>query len=338
MNMMRYIQELLYQHECVTLPGFGAFLVQQESARVNIHQGHFMPPMRKITFNSLIRQNDGLLANYVAQREGLSYPDALAAIEQEISVWKRRLNDHLVVVPGIGEFSLTGENKLRFLPYDKHNFDRSATGLTSFYRKPLEQRMQAASVVPPVTPQSSESNQNPMQDSKEPLAFTPDNNDKKSPMAKFALIGVLAIAVLGATYYFGNEYVKTEREKSTQLAEKRIAKNVEKTTFDLGATTALQLDVIADIEPTEEQGSEVAVESGQFYSVIAGSFREQGNAEKKLAQLKAEGFEAAFAQSSADGLIRVAYGRFESRREAYSLLQFIVGSLGEEAWYLIEGN
>jgi hypothetical protein len=33
----------------------------------------------------------------------------------------------------------------------------------------------------------------------------------------------------------------------------------------------------------------------------------------------------------------VAYARFESKRQAYSLLDFINNSLGEEAWYLVEG-
>lgn len=332
---MRYLQELLYQHECVTLPGFGAFLVQALPARVDQARGAFHPPLRKVTFNRLIQQNDGIVANYVAQREGLSYPDALAALEKEIDAWNRRLKNDLLIVPGIGEFSLTAEDKLRFLPYEKFNFDLSATGLSTFYRKPLDQRLQAAAVVPPVTP--SPSNPNPMQNSKEPLAFTPENENKKSPVAKYAIIGVLAIAILGATYYFGNEYVKSKREKSTQLAEKRIAQNVEKTTYDLGATTAISVEAVAEIDAVEETAETIAVESGSFYSVIAGSFRDQSNAERKLAQLKAEGFEAAFAEASPDGLIRVAYGRFASKREAYSLLQFIVGSLGEEAWYLVEG-
>ena len=105
-------------------------------ARVDQARGAFHPPLRKVTFNRLIQQNDGIVANYVAQREGLSYPDALAALEKEIDAWNRRLKNDLLIVPGIGEFSLTAEDKLRFLPYEKFNFDLSATGLSTFYRKP----------------------------------------------------------------------------------------------------------------------------------------------------------------------------------------------------------
>ena len=36
---------------------------------------------------------------------------------------------------------------------------------------------------------------------------------------KYAIIGVIAVAVLGASYYFGNQYLESERLKSTELAQ-----------------------------------------------------------------------------------------------------------------------
>ena len=334
MNLIQYIKELLYQQECVTLPGFGSFLTQTHPIKVNRYTGEFTPPSRSISFNRLIQENDGLLASYVAKREGVSYPDALAMIEKELQHWNKRLDRETMILPGIGEFSFNAENKLRFLPHGKINFDANALGLSAFQRTPEKAQIRAAAIVPP-TP-SPKSNP-PMQDNKEPLAFTPESQEeKKSPALRYAIIGVVAVALLGATYYFGNQYLESERLKSTELAQKRIAKNVQEASFALGAIASLELSVPAVIETTEDTGS-VAVESGQFYSVIAGSFRDQANAERKLEELKSQGFEAAFAEASPDGLIRVAYGRFESKREAYRLLSFIKYSLEEEAWYLVEG-
>ena len=334
MNLIQYIKELLYQQECVTLPGFGSFLTQTHPIKVNRYTGEFTPPSRSISFNRLIQENDGLLASYVAKREGVSYPDALAMIEKELQHWNKRLDRETMILPGIGEFSFNAENKLRFLPHGKINFDANALGLSAFQRTPEKAQIRAAAIVPP-TP-SPKSNP-PMQDNKEPLAFTPESQEeKKSPALRYAIIGVVAVALLGATYYLGNQYLESERLKSTELAQKRIAKNVQEASFDLGAIASLELSVPAVIETTEDTGS-VAVESGQFYSIIAGSFRDQANAERKLQELKSQGFEAAFAEASPDGLIRVAYGRFESKREAYRLLSFIKYSLEEEAWYLVEG-
>ena len=176
-----------------------------------------------------------------------------------------------------------------------------------------------------------------MQDNKESLAFTPEKKEEDRPsFAKYAIVGVIAVAIIGVVYYLGNQYLENERLKSTQLAEQRIAKNVEKASFDLGSIAAISYETEAKVETVED--NRITVESGQFYSVIAGSFRDQANAERKLATLKEQGFEeATFAAQSPDGLIRVAYGRFESKRQAYSLLNFINNSLEEEAWYLVEG-
>lgn len=333
MNLIQYIKELLYQQECVTLPGFGSFLTQTHPIKVNRFTGEFTPPSRTISFNRLIQENDGLLASYVAKREGVSYPDALVMIEKELQHWNRRLDRETMILPGIGEFSFNAENKLRFLPHGKINFDANAIGLTAFQRTPEKAQIRAAAIVPP----TSSSKPNPsMENRKEPLAFTPEaQKEKKSSGMKYAIIGVVAVALLGATYYFGNQYLESERLKSTELAQKRITKNVQEASFDLGVIAGLELNVPAEVETTEETG--IAVEGGQFYSIIAGSFREQSNAERKLEELKAEGFEAAFAETSPDGLIRVAYGRFESKRDAYRLLNFIKYSLEEEAWYLVEG-
>lgn len=331
MDLTPYIKELLYQHQCVTLPGFGAFLTHQKPIEVNRFTGEFTPPSRNLSFNQLIDQNDGLLANYVGKKENLAYTDALAGIENEMRRWRNQLQTQAVVLPGIGEFSTNAENKLRFIPYGKLNFDPNALGLKGFYRTPIKEQLQVASIVPPQPPKKPSA----MENNKEPLAFTPEKQEGGSGL-RYAVIGIVAVSILGAFYYFGNQYLESERLKSTELAQKRIAKNVQEARFDLGAITGLQLNVPASIQTTEET-SLPAITEGQFYSVIAGSFREQINAERKLAALKNEGFEAAYAEQSPDGLYRVAYGRFETKREAFSLLKFVTKTLEEEAWYLVEG-
>ena len=335
MILTQYIKELLYQQECVTLPGFGSFVTQNHPIRINRFTGEFTPPSRSISFNRLIQENDGLLASYIARRENIPYNEALVEIEKECTRWNKRLDSDSLILPGVGEFSLNAENKLRFIPHGKINFDPNATGLNAFQKPPLKAQIKAASVVPPISNASSKSS--PMQDNKESLAFTPEKKeDDRPPYVKYAVIGVIAVALLSATYYFGNQYLESERLKSTQLAEKRIAKNVEESTFDLGTIAAISYETEAKVETVDDNS--IQVEGGQFYSVIAGSFRDQANAERKLAALKEQGFEgASFAEQSADGLIRVAYGRFESKRQAYQLLNFINKGLEEEAWYLVEG-
>ena len=146
MILTQYIKELLFQQECVTLPGFGSFVPQNHSIKVNRFTGEFTPPLRTISFNRLIQENDGLLASYIARRENIAYNDALIEIEKECVRWNKRLDQDSLILPGIGEFSLNAENKLRFLPHGKINFDATALGLKAFQKTPLKAQIKAASV------------------------------------------------------------------------------------------------------------------------------------------------------------------------------------------------
>ena len=74
----------------------------------------------------------------------------------------------------------------------------------------------------------------------------------------------------------------------------------------------------------------------EVFSIIAGSFRSLSNAEKKVESLKSEGYPAELAQLNPEGLYRVAYGRYTSKKEAINMLYFLKYTLEEEAWYLEE--
>ena len=70
MQLTRFIQELLYQYECVTIPHFGAFLTRSFNAQVD-PRGFFYPPRKEVNFNQLLTANDGLLAHYIARKENI---------------------------------------------------------------------------------------------------------------------------------------------------------------------------------------------------------------------------------------------------------------------------
>ena len=47
MQLEKHISELLYRYECVTVPGFGAFLTHYKSARLDVSQHAFYPPHKR---------------------------------------------------------------------------------------------------------------------------------------------------------------------------------------------------------------------------------------------------------------------------------------------------
>ena len=318
MLLTRYIQELLYQYECVTIPHFGAFLTRPLMAKVS-DGGNFYPPRKEVTFNQLLKTNDGILAHYVAQKEGLTYENALRLIEKEVSSWKKRLKTQTLRFPGVGEILLNFDKKITFIPWGKVNFDTSSFGLTHFKRKLSNNTITQPKI------------SSLMKNNNDDLMFTPEKEKtKKSPMLRYAAIGIIGIALLASSYYFGDQYVTEQRLVAQQKAQQQIEKNVQEATFDLGTLSEIEVSVVS--KPVQE----ATPLDENYYSVIAGSFRSIENAEKKVETLNEEGYTAALAQSSPDGLYRAAYGRFTSKKEAINLLYYIKYTLKEDAWYLEE--
>ena len=321
MLIKQYIKELLYIHECVTIPSFGAFLTQSTRTFVNYEVGNFEPPKKIIGFNILLKNNDGVLANHLAKKEKISYEKALKKIEKEVIIWKQRLNTQNLFFPGIGEMKLTYDKKIEFFPSRQINFDSNSYGLKPFQRNPIKK----------IIPVSDNKNLFHMDNqTKDDLMFTPEEKKSQNPLLRYAAIAILTLALLGTSYYYGDKYMTQEKIEATKIAQKKIKDNVLNATFDLGTISKIELNFDAEnnyIQPVAEYN---------FYSIIAGSFRSMSNAEKKLSTLIEEGYNAEYSKSSPEGLYRVAYGRFESKKEALKLLNFIRYTLEEEAWYLEE--
>ncbi|MBU2061164.1 MAG: SPOR domain-containing protein, partial [Bacteroidetes bacterium] len=89
MNIDSYISQLLYRYQCVTVPGLGAFLTETQSAQWIESTNSFFPPKKMISFNTNLKNNDGLLANHIASSEKISYNYAVNAIEYQVVKWKR---------------------------------------------------------------------------------------------------------------------------------------------------------------------------------------------------------------------------------------------------------
>ena len=328
MSLAYYLRELLYQYECVTIPDFGAFVTRSFPVEIDYSNGVFRPFRRELTFNTLLKSNDGVLAHYMAQKQELSYEGALRLIEKEVIVWKQKLQTQPLSLDNLGEMRLNAAKKIEFLPYGKINYDKDAFGLRMFTRTPM------VSVPKKTEPLKVFSI---MEENNENLMFTPEDKETKggSSVLRYAVIGILGVALAGGGYYFGDQYLQSERVKNQELAQKRIQSNVAKATFDLGVLSKIELNLATE-EGVAYDSESVSELDQSYFSIIAGTFRDMNNAERKLEDLKSQGYPAAYAVINPEGLHRVAYGRYTSKKEAINLLYYIKYTLEEEAWYLEE--
>ena len=299
MSISKHINELLYNHNCVIVPGFGAFLTKNIAASIN--NDVFSPPKKTIAFNGMLKENDGLLANRISATDGISYKAALKKIKKDVKTLASSLNVGEVEIDNIGTLRLNDEKKVQFQPNQNVNFDSKSYGLESFTRPPRK-------------------------------TSSPEEKVKKLSIpdyaVRYAAIIILLIGISSISYNSFDEFRYEQKAESLANAQKKILENVQAATFDLGEYAKISIPIKQNIIPVKS--------SSIYYSVIAGSFRSMENANKKLKSLINLGYQASFTSVNPKGLHRVAYARLENRNEAVNLIARIKKEKGNDAWLLIE--
>ena len=75
------LHRLLFDHDCVIVPGWGGFLAQYRPARLDANRQLIHPPGKEVGFNRHLLRNDGLLTDHIAQRDGIGFASANALID-----------------------------------------------------------------------------------------------------------------------------------------------------------------------------------------------------------------------------------------------------------------
>lgn len=133
MKIAKYVGDLLYNYECVVIPGLGGFLTNDKPASINSASNLFKPPFKQISFNAFLKTNDGLLVNYVAREEGLEYKEAKEQVDRFVLMCDnalkegKRINFHR-----IGYLYLNDNQQISFEQDNSVNYNADAFGLTSF--------------------------------------------------------------------------------------------------------------------------------------------------------------------------------------------------------------
>lgn len=309
MQLTTYITDLLYRYECVIIPGFGAFLTRSKSAHIDAETNTFYPPSKIVFFNKQLQANDGLFANYVASVEKCSYESALQQIRNYTAQISRELSEgEKVSFKNIGEFSLNEEGLLQFEPLAQHNFNASAFGLSSF-NSPLITREDLAKSVGAA-------------EKKAPIPFKPEGRNA-SPYLKYAAIAVIAISAIsfGGLKLYETQVQKfnyAERQKANSLIDNQI----QEATF-----------VISN--PLPVLSLHLPKHTG-MYHIVAGAYRMEENADKKIEQLREKGYSPLKMETTRYGLHQVLYASYESRIEALNNLQQIKKTENTDAWLLVQ--
>lgn len=300
MTLATYINDLLYRYDCVIVPDFGGFVTNRIGAKVNNYTHTFTPPKKLITFNKLLKHNDGLLANYIASAENISFEKASTAISLAVIKWQNELQSKPVEIDKLGVLSLNKERQIIFEPTNSVNYLTESFGLSTVVSSAISRYTEQVKPLIPTTV-----------------------DEKKKGIPSFIKYAATAAILLTLSISGYKGYQENEQKEALAVQEKAIQKKIQSATF-----------IISNPLPTINLN--VIKEKAKPFHVIAGAFQFIENAEKKVAQLKAKGFDAKVVGVNNWGLTQVAFNSYSDRNEATNNLYKIQKTVSKDAWLLIK--
>ena len=310
MQLETYISDLLYRYDCVTVPGFGAFLTQRVSAKVHESTHTFYPPKKALSFNEQLQQNDGLLANYIAEVEKLPYTTALNNLSNRIKSIKTLLADgETIQLKNIGELVLNADGNIEFDPSRHINYLTDSFGLSHFTSTDVNREVYLENV------ENIEVHA--------PIILTPEKRANRN-WIKYAAaaVFVLGLGGFGLATYYNNNTIKNHNQLAQEEANEQLDAKVQEATF-----------VISN--PLPAATLSIEKQSGNYH-IVAGAFRVEANSDKKVDQLRDKGYKARTIGVYRYGLHEVVYGSYSSREEAQQELFKIRREHNRDAWLLIK--
>jgi hypothetical protein len=271
------------------------------------------PPSKHILFNPHIVQSDGLLCSHVADRMQITYEEGTVMVQRFVSEQLQRLEKSGELswarlgrfVMKNGEIQFTQHNSINYLP--------EAYGLTQLELSSIDR-------VKLLETQEGDASTN---------SIVETSNPNKRGWLRYAAVGLIAIgisSVLGYGIY--QDSVERHQIAVEQLAEQKMRDKIAAETVSVASPLPpLTIRAVPREEPEIDR-----------YHLIAGAFREEANAEKKVAQLSEEGYAASRVGMNKYGLHTVAISSHATRAEAVQALRELRSTKHDGVWLFIEAE
>jgi nucleoid DNA-binding protein len=268
MDISAFIRELLFNHDCVILPGFGGFIGNYTPARIDKTTSTFYPPVKQISFNRNLNHNDGLLVGRLSEHSSMNYGDARNIVEEFVTGLRKKLErGEKVIFDNIGSFISNQEGSIQFEPDRNVNYHLDSYGLESFQFSPLE-----------------------VYDVRKRIVRHIDKDSVKRTSLRKVLWGAAVIIPLLAVMVVipFNDIFKSKVEATTlnPLATAEFENN--KKAVDENVNSEPPKIEVNTVQPAASETASPVIENN--YCLIIGSFKFKENAETQAGILKNEGF------------------------------------------------
>jgi nucleoid DNA-binding protein len=343
----KYIQNLLQENETVIVPGFGAFVLVYKSAEIDEQSDEIKPPTKAITFNPKIRNNDGLLVDAIANKEGISYFEALKKIEyQRDEIIYQLDKGEKVTLENAGVLFLDKNNEIQFEPSAGKKLFSETFGLeeTSLKdepepvpeEKPVEEGITEIRSEEPPEEHISETQDAEPQPEKEPEPVTvpeplpdePEKPAKKKTGWLWFLLILIPIIAAGIFILLKDDVAEeqppvAEVTENEPPAEEIPAEEETSEPLPVSGVDSVQTDSVETVQADSIQIQEITIDSAQYvkpdtsmFYLVGGSFKEAKNANKYFRKLENDGYEP-FHLGKQGSFYIVGIDIFDNEIEAY---------------------
>lgn len=306
---------MVARHNCVILPGIGAFLAHRVPAHYNFEDRLFMPPHRTLGFNPQVRVDDALLLSEYIACEQLSYEEASALLHKDIARFRNELSSKGTIGFGeLGIFSMNINNEISFTP--------GQNGIDDPYNFGFE---------PLVMPLLNDHK-------KKDIVIKRNDFGKYIASIAAIIVTVFLLAPIGK-----NSYEPAMQASVTDI----VAPSINAASSPAIVESSSEVCEIAPVEETvteniitesfaneqaTEQVAEQAVENTAKYYIIVASSPTAENAGLAIEELSAK-VQAEYKVVEGAGRYRIAYGSYSSNSDAANALASIK-DVFPDAWIL----
>lgn len=337
MQTEKHISELLYEHDCVIIPGFGGIVCNYSSAQIDSVTHRFEPPFKKISFNRNLKNNDGLLAHRISMSEKISYSEANTLIAEFVNKLDKGLAEsNRTELKNVGVFYSGKENTIWFEQEKTINYLPDAFGLKTFYsssikREPIERKIEKKLKDKIIVP------------SKERVKYARKKKTLPYLIAAASLLAVIFLfwvpfqsGWLRNIDYSGLNFFAAKEKPLYHSSQIVLPEsNIEnKNAIDAFSNDTLRYISILPDEKTsmvvqlkEEAEGIAPLESNlgiqKKYHIIGGAFAVPANAQRLKNKLIKQGFASNIIRKKNSVLRFVAYQSFDRRADALAALRKI---------------
>ena len=344
----KYISELLYDHECVVVPEFGAFITKECPATLDYVNHRLTPPSKELAFNGQLLSDDGLLVDHVAKRQNVTRNVASQMVHdfamRSLAVVEA---SGVLRLDGMGILSRVNDKDYVFQLDGNLNLFGDAFGLTSFTVQPIYRSETYQHLSTKIATEQKAKN-TLMTVHEEEKVETPhrvnSSNYKWFRAAAYSMIVATMLVLLGwgadksdsnfaswnpLFYSSPNEFI------AKHLDAKMEAREV--VTVDLLPAIEASLPVYdaSEINYIEPLDSELLkpVDLNCYY-IIGASLKNENDAQRCAKTFQQQGFEAVVLPINSKGNVRVAYELVMGKDAALKRLEIIKKDYNEAAWLL----